>query len=307
MIMQEIGGFEQRRAGRIAPPAPQTPAPRAQPLVSPRANPKSNLLSVVAALLFSGSLLAAGQPGEKAKGPATKSEGFSLVWGKLKATSDVDFGDERKSKYSLALEGSVEVPAALDVVAVSKQFQIAMMTDSAGKPVALKPVSTWGLRNNAIHHGVGQVELPRIELPIDATKIRAVKFTTEVVIAEERVTAELPAVVMEDFKNVGNDISIRITNLRMSTGRELTVNLNFKRSDTGVGSAFIEKIFALDADRKELGGGRWTEGDPLGKTGTWTAKFKLSGDQRHQSFRFDIVTKSKSRKLAFEVKDIFTR
>jgi hypothetical protein len=216
-------------------------------------------------------------------------------------------GDETKSKYSLALEGSLEVPADQDVVAVSKQFQISAMTDIAGKSGALKRASAPSQRNNAIHDGVGQVELPRTDLPIDATRIRAMQFTTEVVVAEKRVTTELPAVVMEDFKDIGNDISVRITSLRMSAGRELTVNLNFKRSDAGVGSAFIEKIFALDADRKELGGGRWTEGDPLGKTGIWTARFRLSGDQRHQSFRFDIVTKSKSRKLAFDVKDIFTR
>ena len=162
-------------------------------------------------------------------------------------------------------------------------------------------------RNNAIHDGVGQVELARTQLPIDATRIRAITLGTEVVLAEERVATELPAAVMEDFRDIGNNIAVRITSLRMSSGRELTVNLSFERSVKGAGGAFIEKIFALDPDGKVLGGGRWTDGDPLGEKGTWTAKFKLAGDQVHQSFRFDIVTKSSSHKVAFEVKDIFKR
>ncbi|MEI8195980.1 MAG: hypothetical protein WCI73_08740 [Phycisphaerae bacterium] len=263
-------------------------------------------LFVLAVLVFS-TLVLAGQPGEKAKGPSFESEKFSLIWGKLKTTSDVNLGEEPKSKYSLALEGSLAVPDDLDVAAVAKQFQIMSMTDAAGAAVLFRQPVTWSTsqRYNAIHDGVGQVELPRLELPLDATRIGSIKFGTDVVIAEERVTAVVPAVVMEDFKEIGHDISIRITNLQMSVGRELTVNLNFKRPE--VTGAFIEKIFAVDPDGKDLGGGRWTQGDPLGTTGAWIAKFKLLGEQRHQSFRFDIVTKSKMHKLSFEVKGIFAR
>ena len=292
---------------QLPPPSPRNLRQWKRGLAGRRADLKPNALFVAAALLVCGSLLAAGQPGERAVGPTFKSEKFSLIWGKLKATSEVDFGDNSKSKYSLALEGCVEVPSDQDVVAVWKQIQIDKMIDAAGNAVSLKPARTYGQRNNAIHNGVGQVELYRTELPLDATRIASVTFNTEVVIAEERTTVEVPAVVMEDFKDVGNGLAIRITNLRMSTGRELTVSLNFKRSSDGVGGAFIEKIFALDPDHKDLGGGRWTDGDPIGKTGIWTAKFKLSGDQTHQSFRFDIVTKSHSRRLTFEVKDIFKR
>jgi len=116
--------------------------PRTRTLAGRRANPKPSLLPVVAALLCSGSLVLAGEPGERAVGPETKSGEFSLVWGKFKATSEVDFGDETKSKYSLNLEGHLEVPAKLDVVAVWEQFKILSMTDEAGKPVELKPKRT---------------------------------------------------------------------------------------------------------------------------------------------------------------------
>lgn len=265
------------------------------------------LKAFAAALLLCGSALPAGEPGERSVGPATKSGDFLLVWGKLKANSEVDFSDDAKSKYYLALQGSVEAPPKLDVVALWKQVMIVSMTDDANHPVQTKPMRVFGDRHNAIHFGVGQVELPRTQLPIDATRIRAITFGTQVVVAEERTTTEIPAAVMEDFKPIGSDIEVRITSLRMSTGRELTVQLNFRRAGKGISGAFIERIFALDPRGEVLGGGRWTDGDPLGAKGTWTAKFKLAGDQVHQSFRVDIVTKSSTHKVAFDVEGIFKR
>ena len=61
----------------------------------------------------------------------------------------------------------------------------------------------------------------------------------------------------------------------------------------------------MSPDGEELGKGRWTEGDPFSKAGTYTAQFKLSGKQTHQSFRMDLVTKSTVEKLSFEVTGIF--
>ena len=69
--------------------------------------------------------------------------------------------------------------------------------------------------------------------------------------------------------------------------------------------SFIEAVYVYSLEGKELGGGRWTDGDPFGKTGTLTYRIKIDGDQVHQFFRFRIVTDSTSKTVAFECKGIF--
>lgn len=267
-------------------------------------------LGVAAVVLGMAACLQAGQPGEKAKGAEFKTKGFTLVVGKMKTSGDVDLGDNTKTKYTIQMEGSMEVPVRrdMDVVAVDKRLRIAALVDDKGADMAVKPPGAGvTVQHNAIIEQVGQVELPRTELPRDASAIGSMTAEAVIVLAQKRDKFKLPAVVMEDFKDVGNDISVRITSLQMNSGRELTVVLDYKRADATTTSPFIEKIYALDPKGVVLGGGRWTEGDPFGKTGKWTAKFKLAGDQVHQSLRFDVVTQSEARSLSFEIKKIFKR
>jgi len=268
---------------------------------------KQRMLTGVVLTLAASVVLLAGEPGEKAKGPEFKTEDFTLVWGKLKTSADVNFGDAKKSKYSLELEGSMEVPTTLDVVAVVARFRLRSATDDKGANVSIKPAAVGQIKYNAIHGQVGQVELPKTDLPLDATRIGTIVLDADIVIAGERDYATLPAVVMEDFKDLGHGVSIRITSLQMSADRELSVTLSYKRAAANTSSPFMEQVYAVAPDGQDLGGGRWTEGDPFGKTGTYTAKFKLAGKQTHQSFRFQLVTKSESRKVSFEVSNIFVR
>jgi hypothetical protein len=267
-------------------------------------------LAAAAVVLGMAACLQAGQPGEKAKGPEFKTKGFTLVVGKLRSSADVDFGQTEKTKYTIQWEGSMEVPARhdLDVVAVESRLHIAALVDDKGADMAVKAAGPGAtVQHNAIIEQVGQIELPRTDLPRDASAIGSLTAEAVIVLAQKRDKFKLPAVVMEDFKDVGNDILVRITSLQMNTSRELTVVLDYKRPEANTTAPFIEKIYALDPKGAVLGGGRWTEGDPFGKTGKWTAKFKLSGDQVHQSLRFDVVTQSEARSLSFEVKKIFRR
>lgn len=262
------------------------------------------------AVLCAGTLLLAGQPGEKAKGPPFKNEaGYTLVWGKVKTTADIDLGDEKKSRYSVQMEGSMETPVDQDVVGVSRRLRVTAVADD--KNASMVPYSASGNTGlsgsspfNAVHSHVVQLELPQTALTRDATRISKMTLEAETVTATKRDEVKLPAVVMEDFKDIGQGVSVRITGLTMSAARELTVAVAYKRPDAGVRGSFIEAIHALDSEGKDLGGGRWTEGDPFSKVGGWTAKFKIDGARVHQSFRLHLTT-GESRKQTFDVKDIF--
>lgn len=205
------------------------------------------------------------------------------------------------------------MPARPNYVAVGKRLQVTSLTGDKDQEITIKTSgnSTTSNRYNAIHERVGQVELSKSDLSADATHIAKAVFATNLVIATGRVSSTLPAAVMEDFKSVGQGISIRITHLQMSVTRELTVTASYQRLAEGTDSPFIEKVMALgekvNGKAPILGGGRWTDGDPFGKTGSLTAKFKLDGEQTHQSFRFDIVTESQTKNISIEVKNIFKR
>ncbi len=261
------------------------------------------MLIAVVVVLAASDLALAGQPGEKARGPEFKNDSFVLVWGKMRTSGDVDLGDPSKSKYTLQLEGSMESPTDLDVVAVQKRFRIASVVDDKEAEMGGRATTGYSVSAadaySAIHDQVGQVELPRTDLLRDASKIRTMTVESEIIIAAKRVEVTLPAVVMEDFKDVGQGVSIRITSLQMSAGRDLSVTMSYKRPAAGANGAFIEKVFAADPGGRDIGGGRWTSGNPFSTAGTFTGKFKVDTSLRHQSFRIELVTECEIRKVSF--------
>jgi hypothetical protein len=261
----------------------------------------------LAVLLAAGALLLAGQPGEKAQGPQFTSEDYTLALAKFASTAEINYNNSKKIKYSLSLEGSVAAPSGSDVVAVGEQLRFGPTTDDKGASVSLKSTASRQAKYNAFWDQIGQVKLARLDLPMDSTHLRTLVLDTDVVIALERDRTTLPAVVMEDFKDIGHGISVRLTGLQMSTSRDFTAKLSYKRAAANTTDPFIESIYALDPDGKDLGGGRWTEGDPFGKAGSYVYQFKLNGKETHRSLRLELVTKGERRKLSFAVKDIFVR
>jgi hypothetical protein len=271
-------------------------------------------LTVAAVVLGMAALLGADEPAQKAKGAEFKTKGFTLVLSKMKTSGDVDFADGAKSKFTLQMDGSLEVPArrSLDVVAVRTRMQIDSLTDDKDAAIDLKPASggAAAAKYNAVIDQVGQVELPRTELPCDASRIGMAVISVETLLAAKREKARLPAVMTEDFKDIGQGISVRLANLKTSDKQdELSADVNYQRPEAGTTAPFIDRIFVVDPDGKDIGGGRWTAavGDPFGKTGTLKIKIKLSGEQAHKFFRFELVTQSEARSLSFEVKKIFKR
>ena len=82
------------------------------------------VLTATMVLLGLAVALPAGQPGEKAVGPEFKTKGFVLTVGKMKTASEVDFKDPAKTKFTLQLDGSMEIAPKLDVAAVLKAYGV---------------------------------------------------------------------------------------------------------------------------------------------------------------------------------------
>lgn len=251
-------------------------------------------------------------------GPAFRSQGdrkgqdYILAFSKAKLGSEEEYDASGKTRYTLNVEGSVNAPPKLDVVAVRKRLQIRQAIDANGRDLVklVKSPSTepgtTGATYNAFYNSVANVELPISELTRHATAIQRMTLETTVVIASKRESKTVPAVVMEEYRELLEGVYVRVHSLEMTKDRKLTVGMLYKRPEAGTDGPFPEAVYALDPNGVVLGGGRWTEGDPFGKATKFMAEFKLAGDEVHKNFRVTFVTENTTRVIAFEIKDPFT-
>lgn len=266
----------------------------------------------LAAVCLAGSLATGAdkEPGQKYEGPQFKSEEFALVVGNVKWASEVNLGKSDQGKHTLEMAGHVEHPKSVDAVCLFERFTVRHAGDENDanilKPARGSSSSTYRSgKYNAFIDGVGHAVVYRTELNRDAAKIRKLLLTTEVIVAQTRTEKQVPAVVMEEYGELAPGLTMRVRSLSMSSRRELTVTAEYRRGAAGNTGAFIEAIYALDPSGKTLGGGRWTQGDPLGKSGSVEAKFPLAGSETHKSFRIVVCTKSEIKPVTFEVTGIF--
>ncbi len=267
-------------------------------------------VSLGAVLLISGSGQSDYKPGEVAKGASFKTlEGYELTLGEMETRSEVDLADERKSEYSVELIGTIKAPEKVDAVGVLEEFRVKSVYDNDKKDLfgRRRQAPRYSDDYNAFHDRIAPVEVEKTEIVRDAWTIQRMELATQVILAEKRSEHVLPAVVMEDYKQIAPGLKVRITSLRMSDDRKLTVRGSYKRIAEGPHKPFVEALYCLNDDKEVLGGGRWTKGDPTGSSGSLTWSFQLRRRQVHRDIRVVMVTECETQELRFNLKDIFQR
>jgi len=240
------------------------------------------------------------------KGPTFTSEGYTLRWDEMEQQSEINFAIPKETKHTLSLKGFCAASTNEDAVAISSKLKPKQALDGQGNHV-LKAGRTGSstIKYSAFLPNGAEVELDEAKLTCSPYKLKSMSLAGLLVIAKARKTAVVPAAVMEDDRLLVSGLKYRITSLRMSTKRELTVQVKYSRAVGGTRGAFLETIHALGPKGNDLGGGRWDRGDPFGKTGTATYTFQLSKAEVHSQFRFTAVTEHVTRKVTFDVKDMF--
>jgi hypothetical protein len=258
------------------------------------------------ALLTLGMFLPA-QTASTGKGPTFSSEGCTLRWDEMEQQSEIYFATPKETEHTLTLKGFCTPSAGEDAVAITTKFKPKQALDGSGNHVLRKGKASFSsAKFSAFLPAGAKVELDDAKLTCSPYKLKSISLGGILVVAKARKSMEVPAVVMEDDRMLVPGLKYRITSLRMSTNRELTVQVRYSRTLGGTRGAFLETIHALDPKGNVLGGGRWDKGDPFGKTGTATYTFKLSRAEVHSRFRFTAVTEHVTRIVTFDVKDMFT-
>jgi len=240
------------------------------------------------------------------EGPTFPSEGYTLRWDEMEQQSEVDFTNPKETKHTLSLKGSCSAPSNEDAVAISTRLKPRQAVDDKDSNV-LKPGRTASstTKYSAFLPDGAEVELDEARLTRSPAALKSTTLAGKLVIAKARKSLAAPAAVMEDDRTLVPGLKYRITSLRMSANRELTVQVKYARPMAGTTGTFLEAIHAIDAKGNDLGGGRWDRGDPFGKSGTATYTFKLNRAEVHSQFRFTAVTEHTTRIITFDVKSIF--
>ncbi|MCP4375976.1 MAG: hypothetical protein GY794_07355 [bacterium] len=248
--------------------------------------------------------------------------GYKLKLTRLDSECDINLGKGAKKPptYSLTIKGSCKIPQDVDGVLMTPDMKVLKALNASGKDLRLPPKKKSGKSAPKYRSGtfgpilwikkdmhVAEVEISKLALTANPYTLEKLKTELVILTAVDRVERTIPAVVSQDLRELTEGLKARVSAMRISSKRELTVEMTDLRIAAGPVGAFIESITALDADKKTIGQARIIEGDPLSQKGKVTASFLLTGSTDPASLIIRIVTKSKTRKIPFEITGIFQK
>jgi hypothetical protein len=261
----------------------------------------------------------------KGEYPAFDAEGYTLTFQQMDNRSKVDLAERGTKEHSIKLDGKLAAPKDEDAVAVTKDLTVSSMVDDEKNTMVLPKITSKtlsaggegsaskGLQEYQVNtyapilNGSADVEVSTTKTKRSPYLIQEMELKATVILAEERADKILPAVIMETAEQVVPGASVRITALQLSPTRELTITVKGERGRGGPGGPFVEQAWLLDENNEVIGGGRWTQGDPFGKTETLTIKITEPRGKNHKAIKFVACTKYTRKPLTFTVKDIFQR
>jgi hypothetical protein len=240
------------------------------------------------------------------------SEEWAIQWHEMEMDSEVDFVDKSKTEHELDMEGSIRRPNDVDAVCVSNRLRVDGALDADGTDIYIKEEVRRGGKHRsgaytAFHDGLAKIEVHNAELRKNAHAIQKLGTSAKIVVATDRTSQTLPAVVMEKYTKIHNDILVRISGLKMDENRVLSLTTRCRKRFDGLKGAFIESVYALDSEGKRIGGGRWVKGDPFGERSKITYEFKVDKERTHASFEFLICTKFDTKVYSFVTTELFQK
>ena len=257
-----------------------------------------------------------------ARGVIFEKWGYKLKLTRLDSQCTINLGKDAKtpSTYSLDIEGSCKMPEDVDGVLITQEIRVLKALTVTGKDIRVAPKVRSGRSAPKYRSGtfapilrveknlhVAEVEISKLDLKTNPYTIDKLETELVVVVAVDRVEKSVPAAVSQTLQELATDLKARVSSMRISSKRELTLEMSCLRRFAGPKGAFIEAIRAVDADGKTIGQARITSGDPLGQKGKVSAEFALSGKAEPTSLIATIVTESKIRKIPFEITGIFQK
>lgn len=154
---------------------------------------------------------------------------------------------------------------------------------------------------------LAESELESAELKRPGFEIEELEIEATAVVVEERESEEIRAIVADRFIDIGHDHQIQVTAMEVDGKGVMTVKLDLKRA-SGDRTPVIDSLYALNADDKIIGGGRWTnELDLFAGKYEVEMTFPLSGEATISKLRIVLATKYEVVPVRFVVERLYQK
>ena len=249
--------------------------------------------------------------------PQFENDDYILAVAGYVSSSEVNLSDPDESEHELDMGMIFIPPEDVDVVGVLKVFGVIEAIDderddiyqpsrrgrSDDEYVGVPPQLPRSLQEDQPR--LAGVELKDVLFDRSPTTIRSLVVETLAVVAEEHESIEIPAIVTDAVVETGAEVTIRLSEMKISRDHEAEIILEFDR-EAGIGPPLIEAVYALDEDGDVIGGGRWTGGAEIFESqGEFKTEFMIFEDADVVSLRIVIVTEYQVEPVRFEITEIF--
>jgi len=233
-------------------------------------------------------------------------EDYTLAVLSYHADTEIDY-DENEVEHSVEMGFRVTAPEGVDAVCV-REFLVAVEAiDDEDDDILVIDRRRQNNEKQYVAFSEDEVEasLKTIQLSRPAFTLESLVLAAEVVVARDRDTFEMPAVVMDDARETGYDTAVRISEMKIGRDRTVDITIEYNR-DTDDGAPLPEAVYALDDDGNILGGGRWEAGNNIfGGEGEFQAEFEVGNNADVATLRIVFLTDYDVVEMQFEITGVF--
>lgn len=275
----------------------------------------------IAPLLISLSLLLASAPSSAAAVPSFPSDGLIFDAYKLETETELVFFDPKvveqgralkQPEYTVEMEGAIRRDdKGLDIIAFTESLTPVRALGNQGTSILLPGKysndSAWKGEFSAMKILGAEVELKDVKLTSNPYRLKEMVVMGHAVIAQQRATKILEAIVEEDKMPVVAGISLRLSSMKISSSREVQLDIEYERTE-GPSGPILAAVYAIDAQGNELGGGVWDKSEGIFASNIkFKGKFPIPTRSKIDKLKLIFVTVYELKPYAFIVKDVFQK
>ena len=226
-----------------------------------------------------------------------------------------DSGSSKKRKgpeYSVETKGAIrkEGPGP-DVIAFTEDLVPARATSDQGASILVSEKSSsksaWEGKFRAMKDYGAEVELKDAKLTSNPYRLKDLVVMGQALIAQQRETKTLDAIVEEDKVPVVAGISLRLSSMKISNRREVDLDIEYRRRE-GLGAPVLEAVYAIDSQGNTLGGGVWDKAESIFASEIkFKSKFTIPSRAKIDKLKLVFVTVYEMKPYAFIVDGVFQR
>lgn len=249
----------------------------------------------------------------------TNRDGYSLIVTEYEARTNAELLDEDEVEHEIALGGMMIGPKSKDVLC----FRTHLGATSAenkdrdelllpgrkrkqNKYSAVVPQPDFpGRRRDPLQ--LAAVELEDLNLSEPGYRVEKLLLAGEVVLIEKREVEDLPAVVADQFVNIGHDTRVRINAMEVNNKGIMTIKMDLRR-EGGDDAPVIESMHALNSKGEIIGGGRWVnELELFSEKYEVELELILKRERSVAGLQITLATKYKVEPVTIQVEKLFQK